>query len=197
MASLFNYVASRWTCPVINSVRVIDSNDFAMEIQWGIYYWVFFVENDILYFKVKPSQMPCESLGHFTGTANWPEYEKLLRIYVVKQSSRTAMEVVSLPNSQAYAKITFHNGDALFLGNVDGELCSTKPPKGYEPDPPTVLPVQSTPECVICFEPPETQYLVIPCGHAPLCEECIQRIQMCPVCRSPITHIQKLFLVSK
>jgi len=47
-------------------------------------------------------------------------------------------------------------------------------------------------ECVICMEN-ETSKILVPCGHACLCESCYNdfkgSISDCPLCRRSITHV--------
>lgn len=58
------------------------------------------------------------------------------------------------------------------------------------------------PACVICLDRPRT-HVLIPCGHAVLCEECANTLAdscsdrgedlRCPICKSICDHVQKLF----
>lgn len=58
----------------------------------------------------------------------------------------------------------------------------------------TSLPHESA--CSICFDVP-ADFLVIPCGHQCGCEECLTAVQKhsgcCPICRSGIQSIQRVF----
>jgi len=45
--------------------------------------------------------------------------------------------------------------------------------------------------CIICQERPRVMVLV-PCGHLEYCEECVNTIDTCASCRSPIMHILKV-----
>lgn len=50
--------------------------------------------------------------------------------------------------------------------------------------------------CSICFDEP-ANFLVVPCGHQCGCEECLKAVQRhsgrCPICRSPVQSIQRVF----
>jgi len=45
--------------------------------------------------------------------------------------------------------------------------------------------------CIICQERPRVMVLV-PCGHLEYCEECVDTIEQCASCRSPIMHRLKV-----
>ncbi len=59
--------------------------------------------------------------------------------------------------------------------------------------------------CIVCFqEPGPEKNVIVPCGHAPLCNQCIQGLNQqahaqgvdtrCPICRVTATSIIPLFL---
>lgn len=50
----------------------------------------------------------------------------------------------------------------------------------------------SGPECVICCTN-VAKMLVQPCNHLVLCLECNVKLDKCPICRSTITNICKIF----
>jgi len=47
--------------------------------------------------------------------------------------------------------------------------------------------------CVVCFQAPR-EILLIPCRHVCCCKACADRLQLCPMCRSPKTAFTKVFL---
>ena len=52
--------------------------------------------------------------------------------------------------------------------------------------------------CVICMGPRKGFYVLLPCGHASLCELCCYKIKRgnnpkCPTCRNPIKDYTKIF----
>jgi hypothetical protein len=48
-------------------------------------------------------------------------------------------------------------------------------------------------ECIICKCSIENPSAIVPCGHFKFCNECIITLKTCPICRSPVTSILKLF----
>ena len=46
--------------------------------------------------------------------------------------------------------------------------------------------------CVICMDRSPNVTLV-PCGHRITCQQCAERLEECPTCRSPITLRQRTF----
>ena len=51
--------------------------------------------------------------------------------------------------------------------------------------------------CKVCFVAPREGFTLVPCGHARFCESCANRvaaIDTCPVCRSKITMVVRVFL---
>ena len=69
-----------------------------------------------------------------------------------------------------------------------------------------VMPSVPPPEqdnCIICFDPRNGIYAFQPCGHAVACETCCMRLlvesenqtqNLCPCCRTVLTHYQKIFV---
>lgn len=47
--------------------------------------------------------------------------------------------------------------------------------------------------CCICYTNAK-DHAVVPCYHMCVCVNCAQRIQQCPMCRGPVSRIQKIFL---
>ena len=51
--------------------------------------------------------------------------------------------------------------------------------------------------CVVCYDPRNGTFVMLPCGHAKTCETCSDRIvkesKHCPMCRSIVTKYQKIF----
>lgn len=50
------------------------------------------------------------------------------------------------------------------------------------------------PYCVVCMSKPE-EVAVDPCGHMSMCSGCASMVKECPVCRSPINKLLKIFVV--
>ena len=51
--------------------------------------------------------------------------------------------------------------------------------------------------CEVCLVAPREGFALVPCGHARLCESCANRVaamDTCPVCRSNITMVMRVFL---
>ena len=51
--------------------------------------------------------------------------------------------------------------------------------------------------CVVCYDPRNGTFVLLPCGHAKTCETCSDRLvkesKHCPMCRSIVTKYQKIF----
>ncbi|KAI3416266.1 hypothetical protein GPALN_005809 [Globodera pallida] len=47
--------------------------------------------------------------------------------------------------------------------------------------------------CVVCFNK-KIEIAFIPCWHACVCEECAEKIGICPMCRQIISHKQRIYL---
>lgn len=47
--------------------------------------------------------------------------------------------------------------------------------------------------CIVCMDN-EANYVLVPCGHMQLCEECSNRVVDCPSCRTPVSLKMKVFL---
>ncbi|XP_012609124.1 E3 ubiquitin-protein ligase MYLIP isoform X4 [Microcebus murinus] len=47
--------------------------------------------------------------------------------------------------------------------------------------------------CMVCCEE-EINSTFCPCGHTVCCESCAAQLQLCPVCRSPVEHVQHVYL---
>jgi len=51
--------------------------------------------------------------------------------------------------------------------------------------------------CEVCFVAPREGFALVPCGHARFCESCANRVVVmdtCPVCRSNITMVMRIFM---
>jgi len=51
--------------------------------------------------------------------------------------------------------------------------------------------------CEVCFVAPREGFALVPCGHARFCESCANRVAVvdtCPVCRSSITMVMRIFM---
>lgn len=74
------------------------------------------------------------------------------------------------------------------------------------PDEPQIIPdvVEQTPRnCMVCLVTAPNQnipqFIVLPCGHAWVCETCVSVLEneyprSCPVCRGNVHNFQRLFL---
>ena len=47
-------------------------------------------------------------------------------------------------------------------------------------------------QCVICYDQ-EAEYAVVPCGHKCLCKKCGVKCKQCPLCRSAMTSLIKVY----
>ena len=73
---------------------------------------------------------------------------------------------------------------------ADGE--EPGPPKP-EPPKPEPLGEPVTAECAICLDD-DAQYAAVPCGHRCLCANCSKTISQCPVCRTRMTAVLRVFV---
>ena len=51
--------------------------------------------------------------------------------------------------------------------------------------------------CEVCLVAPREGFALVPCGHARFCESCANRVAImdtCPVCRSNITMVMRIFV---
>lgn len=64
-----------------------------------------------------------------------------------------------------------------------------------EPESEAKKPKPNVDECVICLEDlAEAQKaVVVPCGHANYCWDCVQKIEACSICRQPVKQCFKIF----
>lgn len=64
-----------------------------------------------------------------------------------------------------------------------------------EPEPEAKKPKPNVDECVICLEDlAEAQKaVVVPCGHANYCWDCVQKIETCSICRQRVNQCFKIF----
>jgi len=93
---------------------------------------------------------------------------------------------------------------ALRLGIQLPGTQSSPPPVAAAASPAVAGPISETavaaaPEqavCVVCCDRP-ANFLVVPCGHQCGCESCLAKVVTskggCPICRSPIESIQRVF----
>jgi len=74
--------------------------------------------------------------------------------------------------------------------NADGEefveLPEPEPPRPASTDP-------ATTECAICLDD-EAEYAAVPCGHRCLCANCSKTVSECPVCRTRMTAVLRVFV---
>ncbi len=64
--------------------------------------------------------------------------------------------------------------------------------RGISIPPDTVPRNDSNPECPVCWDA-KRAYALVPCGHV-LCRDCSEACRLCPLCRSPIQNLLRIFL---
>ena len=68
---------------------------------------------------------------------------------------------------------------------------------GEEPEPPKPEPLASTEptttECTICLDD-DADYAAVPCGHRCLCFNCSKTVSQCPMCRTTISAVLRVFV---
>jgi hypothetical protein len=78
----------------------------------------------------------------------------------------------------------------LYRLNCEGEIRFEQPRKRPLDDD-----LQQKINCVICFSN-ERSHLIAPCNHLCCCSTCANQIKNeCPICRRPISSIQRIFFV--
>jgi hypothetical protein len=49
-------------------------------------------------------------------------------------------------------------------------------------------------ECIVCLEDDKvTDYIFVPCGHGDVCEDCGKSCKLCPVCRTDINQLIRIY----
>ena len=78
---------------------------------------------------------------------------------------------------------------------ADGEEPGPPKPEPPKPEPPKPEPPGEavTTECAICLDD-DAQYAAVPCGHRCLCANCSKTISQCPVCRTKLSAVLRVFV---
>ena len=78
---------------------------------------------------------------------------------------------------------------------ADGEEPGPPKPEQPKPEPPKPEPLGEpvTTECAICLDD-DAQYAAVPCGHRCLCANCSKTISQCPVCRTKLSAVLRVFV---
>jgi len=48
--------------------------------------------------------------------------------------------------------------------------------------------------CVICFEQLDHVHVFVPCGHTCVCDDCLKKINVCPICKQKINGVIRTYL---
>ena len=128
---------------------------------------------------------------------SWLRCRKKLRR---KQRNRAAKRIQSsvrtwlLPLQKACRKGTRRRPSSSSEG-ADGD--GPEPPKPEPPDEPELpKPASTEPantECAICLDD-DAEYAAVPCGHRCLCADCSKTVSECPVCRTRMTAVLRVFV---
>ena len=63
-----------------------------------------------------------------------------------------------------------------------------------EPEPPESASTEpASTECAICLDD-DAEYAAVPCGHRCLCANCSKTVSECPVCRTRMTAVLRIFV---
>ena len=130
----------------------------------------------------------------------WLRYHKKLRrkkrsraAKLIQRSVRTwlFLRLVTTP----YIAISRSTGTSSGSDGADGE--KLEPPKPEPPDEPELPKPTSTElaniECVICLDG-DSEYAAVPCGHLCLCLNCSKTVLQCPVCRTRMLAVLRVFV---
>ena len=128
---------------------------------------------------------------------SWLRCRKKLRR---KQRNRAAKRIQSsvrtwlLPLQKACRKGTRRRPSSSSEG-ADGD--GPEPPKPEPPDEPELpKPASTEPantECAICLDD-DAEYAAVPCGHRCLCADCSKTVSECPVCRTKMSAVLRVFV---
>ena len=70
---------------------------------------------------------------------------------------------------------------------------SSEVKKPRTPDPEPASTQSSATECAICWDG-DAEYAVVPCGHRCLCFSCSSTVSQCPVCRTVMSAVLRVFI---
>ena len=112
---------------------------------------------------------------------------ELVKILVEKGAT---IDIINNNNETPFylAKKHKHEEIAKFLLEKKREIESKKPQENFSNKDP----------CIICLEPRNSLYVLNPCGHMSLCEDCSYNLVQetypkCPTCRKPVQNYIKVF----
>jgi len=124
------------------------------------------------------------------------EYDK--KLYIFKTLSKTLSEFESDVKSKlrlqenTQVDLEFkRNGDFFVLDDMDDLIEGMRIKVSISTK---VTTNNSNSVCSICLDKEATN-AIVPCGHRCLCDDCGNRtrIRICPICRSPINQLVKIF----
>lgn len=103
-----------------------------------------------------------------------------------------ALRIATMKSNKAIVKrvLTAMEMDQVvqFLVQVGSALDDSTPGKGADDEDRT---------CIVCFES-SRDCVIVPCGHTGCCSNCIEGFpapKLCPICRVPVQHVQKIYRV--
>ena len=114
----------------------------------------------------------------------------------VYANRKTAWHYVIVFNSYELVEFMTEFGAKFDFNNVVDYLTKMKKRKA-ESEPGEII--NSKDPCIMCFEPRNGWYVLMPCGHTSLCESCCIKItckddnSKCPTCRKPINSYNQIF----
>jgi len=79
----------------------------------------------------------------------------------------------------------------------DGDEMTAATPTTTSTAPHTAVDAATDITCEVCFVASREGFALVPCGHARFCESCANRFAVmdtCPVCRSNITMVMRIFM---
>ena len=108
-----------------------------------------------------------------------------------KQRSRAAKRIQCSVRTWLLRAVAEPSVTAALGGSegADGEVPESAEPK--PPEPASTEPAAT--ECAICLDD-DAEYAVVPCGHRCLCANCSETVSQCPVCRTQMTAVLRVFL---
>lgn len=89
-----------------------------------------------------------------------------------------------------YCKNHVYDHDCLTKKSIQQHIEEKK----VIPQQPTITEGEKELECCICLDTMDClSFVIVPCGHTKFHESCVKLLKNCPICRTEIKEIMKIF----